>query len=132
MEEMFAMKNVSVFLVLVGSLLFANESSFAHHGLAGYDKDHPVTVTGTVTEYEFVNPHIRVSFDVKDDNGAVSNWLAVSAPPQKAYRAGWDRSSLKVGDTVTVTGPALKDGRKVISIQKLVAPSGKTLTLGAE
>jgi uncharacterized protein DUF6152 len=123
---------VLVVLTLAGGLLMVGTPVFGHHGLAGYDKDHPITVTGMVTDFEFVNPHIKIYFDVKDENGVVTNWLAVSAPPQKAYRAGWNRNSLKPGDTTTVTGITLKDGRKVISIQKLVAPNGQTLTLGAE
>jgi len=127
------MKNRLLMTVaLAGALAVSASSLFAHHGLAPYDKDHPITLTGTVTDFEFTNPHVRVHFDVKEENGTVTNWVAESAPPQKMYRAGWSRISLKPGDAITVTGIVLKDGRKVMSVKKLVAPNAPILSEGAD
>jgi uncharacterized protein DUF6152 len=120
-----------VLTVAVGCLLTA-APIFAHHAGSFYDRNHPVSLTGTVTEFEFTNPHVRIHFDVKDENGVVTNWVAESAPPQRIYRAGWNRNSLKPGDTITVDGLPSKDGKKWLSIQKLVSSGGKVLTAGAE
>jgi len=109
-------------LVLAGGLLAAN-SVFAHHSRAPYDSQNPITVSGTVTEYEFANPHVKISFVVKDEKGGATNWIAEVAPVAKMYRAGWSRVSLKPGDSITVTGHPLKDGRKVIHATKVVAPN---------
>jgi uncharacterized protein DUF6152 len=119
-------------LLLAASFLVMTKPMFAHHGLEPYDKEHPVTLTGTVTQWDFVNPHVRVHFDVKEENGMVTSWVAESTPPQKIYRGGWNRNSLKPGDSITVTGLPLKNGKKLLSIKKLVAPNGQVLDQGAE
>ncbi len=125
-------KNLSVVLAWGVSLLVVSGPAFAHHAGSTYDSEHQVTVTGTVTEFLFVNPHAQVRFEVKDDKGEVTQWTAESAPPQRLYRAGWTRNSLKPGDLITVTGAPAKDGRKFMSVRKLVAPSGQVLGQGAE
>jgi uncharacterized protein DUF6152 len=133
LRRMVMKRKLLVVLALAVGLVVVVSPLFAHHGLAPYDKDHPVTLTGTVTEFDFVNPHVRVRFEVKDANGGVTTWVAESAPPQKMYRAGWNRLSLKPGDVITVTGYALKDGKKVIAIKKLVpANGGLVLSEGAD
>ena len=89
-------------------------------------------MTGTVTQYEFANPHTRIHFEVKDEQGNVVKWVAESAPPQRLYRAGWRTDSLKPGDQITVSGFPMKDGSKFITVRRLVGPTGKVLTEGAE
>ena len=120
-------------LIMTLGLLMISARMFAHHnGGAIYDKSQQVSFTGTVTKYDFVNPHIRIHFDVKDDNGVVSNWVAESAPPQRVYRTGFNKDSLKLGDKIVVTGHPSKTGKKWLSVLKLVAPDGKTLSAGAD
>src|SRR5215831_6419618 len=84
-------KQAAIIVLTIG-FLFGAYPAVAHHGLEPYDKDHPVTLTGIVTEWEFVNPHVRVHFDVKEENGTVTGWVAESTPPQKIYRGGWNRN----------------------------------------
>lgn len=119
-------------LVLVIGALLIPMPMWAHHAGNNYDRDHPVTVTGTVTAFEFVNPHVRVQVELKDADGNLVEWTAESGPPQRLFRSGWNGKSLKAGDQITVTGWPAKDGNKSMSIRKLVAPSGQTLTEGAE
>jgi uncharacterized protein DUF6152 len=95
-----------------------------------YDFSHPVTLTGTVTEYDYSSPRVRIHFDVKDKNGTASKWTVETASPLKIYRAGWKKDSLKPGDVITVTGLPAKDGSKLLSLRKLTALGGKTLTEG--
>ena len=119
----------ALFATLGIALLLASRPLLAHHAAASYDAEHPITLTGVVTAYELVTPHTQIHFDVKDAQGKVTSWVALSGPPQRLYRAGWRSDSLKPGDTVTVTGPPSKDGKKFMGASKVVGPNG---TLGGE
>lgn len=120
------------FLAGAVGLLVASVPLFAHHSTASYDMEHLVTFTATVTAFEFVNPHVLIHFEVKDESGNVEKWTALTAPPQRLYRAGWNTKSLKLGDQITITGAPHKDGRKEMGLGKLVLSNGQTLGLGAE
>ena len=119
-------------LGVIGFLLSAG-SLLAHHSASIYDRDHTVTLAGTVTEFAFTNPHVEIRFDVTDGKGNTEHWVAESGPPNRLYRAGWTAKTLKPGDQITVTGAPLKEGgRKLLSIKKLEGASVPTLGLGAE
>jgi hypothetical protein len=104
---------------------------FAHHGGAQYDTKHPVTITGTVTEYIFTNPHVQIHFDVKDETGNTEKWIAETASPQRLFGFGWNAKTLKAGDKITVTGAQLKDGQKIVTVIKVVGGNAPVLTQGA-
>ena len=122
------------FVVLAGAVVLLAVSSplFAHHAGVLYDKEHPVTVSGTVTEFRFTNPHAQVHFVVKDENGNEEKWIAETAGPQRLLRLGWNKDTLKPGDHITVMGAQFKDGRKVLSIGKLTGGNAPVLTEGAD
>ncbi len=81
--------------------------AYAHHGNAGYDLDKTVTLAGTVTGFDWVNPHCLVYVDVKENDGQVQHWTLELASPFTMSHAGWTKSSLMVGDMVVVeTHPA--------------------------
>jgi len=111
--------------------LMVSGPTFTHHGGAQYDTQPPVTVTGTVTEYMFTNPHVQIHFDVKDEKGSVEKWVAETASPQRLFGFGWNAKTLKAGDKITVTGAQLKDGNKVVSIIKLEGGNAPVLTKGS-
>ena len=113
------------FLAAVGSMR-------AHHASSIYDRENHITLQGTVTEYVFTSPHVRIHFETKDENGNPERWTALSAPPQRLYRSGWNVRSLKTGDEITVTGAPMKDGTRVVNIRRLVGPNGQVLTEGAD
>jgi hypothetical protein len=112
-------------------LLVVSVPLFAHHGGAQYDAKNPVTVTGTVTEFRFTNPHVQIHFDVTDESGKVDKWVAETASPQRLFSFGWNAKTLKSGDKITVTGAQLKDGQKIMSIIKLTGGNAPVLTQGA-
>jgi hypothetical protein len=112
-------------------LLLISAPMFAHHGGAQYDTKNPVTLTGTVTEYMFTNPHVQIHIDVKDENGNIQKWIAETAGPQRLFSFGWNAKSLKAGDKVTVTGAPLKDGQKILTVIKVVGGNAPVLTQGA-
>src|SRR5271156_638067 len=101
------MNNRGVLRILVGFTV-VSASLMAHHAGSLYDRDNPVTIVGEVVSYEFINPHTRITINVKDAQGNVIKWVAESAPPQRLYRAGWKTDTLKKGDKVTVVGSPMK------------------------
>jgi hypothetical protein len=124
-SKLFAVLAAGVVLLMVSGPLFA------HHGGAQYDAKRPVTLTGTVTEYMFTNPHVQIHFDAKDESGNVEKWVAETASPQRLFSFGWNAKTLKAGDKITVTGAQLKDGQKIVTIIKLVGGNAPVLTQGA-
>ena len=100
------MKNrrMAFLLVSLAALLVASPA-LAHHGFAGrYDEEHPITVTGTVVEVQFLNPHAFIFFDVTE-KGKTTRWQAELGGAAQLNRGeGWTRTTLKVGDKISV-GP---------------------------
>ena len=84
----------------------------AHHEIAAkFDDKKPVTLKGTVTKLDWVNPHAFVFIDSKDESGAVKSFKIEMGPPYALVRGGWKRDTVKIGDKVTVEACALaKDG----------------------
>jgi hypothetical protein len=116
-------------VVISGLFLVFAGSVFAHHGTAAYDTSKVMTVKGTITSFDFINPHCQVFWDVKGENGAVEKWQGELTAPNKLSRAGWNKNTLKPGDAVTITGYRTKTGSMVLWIRTLVGPDGKELPL---
>ena len=97
-------RNLRAGIVLSLGVLFGTASLLAHHSAeSAYDTARKVTFKGTVTQLEWKNPHVFYHIDVTDQSGTVTNWAIEGSTPNQLYRAGWRKSDLKVGDTVTVT-----------------------------
>jgi hypothetical protein len=88
------------------------------------------TVTGTVTEFQFINPHTLIFFDVKNDQGVVEHWQAEATSPNHLIRNGWKKDMLKPGDQVTVSGYRAKNGSTVLRFQKMVLANGQEVKEG--
>jgi hypothetical protein len=112
----------AICLALVGTAV-------AHHGTANYDMTKVVTVKGTVADFQFINPHVEIFIDVKDDKGNVQKWQAETNSPNLLHRAGWTKDSVKRGDVITVSGNRAKDGSNVMRLDKVVLSDGKELPL---
>lgn len=123
------MKNKIMGVALVAAgLLLASMPILAHHSFAAeYDASKPVTLTGTVTKVEWMNPHARFYIDVKDASGQTANWELELGSPNGLMRAGWTRNSMKIGDTVTVQGSLAKDGSKLANARDVRLADGKRL-----
>jgi hypothetical protein len=117
-------------IIVVAGLLMASGVLLAHHGTAAYDTSKSVTVKGTVTDFQFVNPHVIVLLDVTDDLGNVQKWQGELTSPNHLVRAGWTKVSIKAGDQVTVTGYPAKSGANSLWITKTVLGSGEQLGTG--
>ncbi|MGA2714926.1 MAG: DUF6152 family protein [Bryobacteraceae bacterium] len=116
---------------LAGLLLLALPM-LAHHSFAAeYDSTKPVTLKGTVTKFDWVNPHSRLFVDVKDDSGKVTAWEFETGNPTSMQRNGWKRDTLKPGDQVVVTGFRAKDGANIAAASSVSTPDGKKLLAGS-
>ncbi len=125
------MKNTGMRLLIAClALLTIATVAVAHHGTANYDTDKNITVKGVVTDFQFVNPHVQIFWDAKDDSGAVQKWQGELTSPNRLTRVGWTKSSLKAGDTITISGFPTKSGSHEIWIQKVVLGSGEELPTG--
>jgi hypothetical protein len=102
-------------------------STYAHHGNSAYDENKPITLKGVVTEFDWVNPHAQIYFDVTGPKGHVAHWGCETLSPGKLTRAGWTKDSVKAGDQITITLVAAKTGAPVGFLQKLVFADGRQL-----
>ena len=92
-------------------LLSLGGSTFAHHGFVSwFDMSRSVSVKGTVTGFEWTNPHTYIYLDVKNEKGGIEEWRIELGAPGMLARAGWRKDTLKPGDKTTVTGPRAKNG----------------------
>ena len=89
----------------------------AHHSVtAEFDSSKSFTVKGTITKIEWVNPHIYMYADVKDDNGTVTPYSFEGGPPGNLRRAGVLKTMFNVGDVVEIEAYIAKDGSKHLGL----------------
>ena len=112
--------------IALGTLPFASPS-FAHHSTAMYNMQNPVTVTGVVKRFEWVNPHAYIYLEVTDQNGKKVEWQIemMSLNHLKSY--GWVHDTVKPGDTITCTGGAAKSGDPAMLSSLIKLPDGRMI-----
>ena len=104
----------------------------AHHSFAAeFDRDKPITLTGTVTKLEWTNPHARIYLDVKDQKGNVVNWDFELGPPNGLMRRGWNRNSLRQGHVVTINGFLSKTAPHVANARTVKLADGRVVFAGS-
>jgi hypothetical protein len=119
------MKKFGLFLAVTFAALLVSAPLLAHHGEANYDTDKVVSVKGTVSDFEFINPHTLITLDVKNDKGEIEKWDCEMRSPTMLVRVGgWDKNTLKPGDVITVFGFRAKNGTTVMRLQKLTLADG--------
>lgn len=118
------MKSISAIFVLAVASLPATAS--AHHSFAEWSKE-TATLSGTVTDYQWKNPHTWIMADVKDAQGKVTNWGFETGSPLVLKRYKWKNSSIKVGDKVTITFHTNRHGGTTGNIVKVVLPDKSVL-----
>jgi len=124
---------LAVFVAGAGLLVAAASSPLlAHHSFAAeFDSAKSITLQGVVTRLDWMNPHIWIYLDTKDDSGTVAHWQCEGAPPNTLTRQGWSKDSLKIGDQVTIEGFRSKDGTNTCNSRSVKLPSGKSLFSGS-
>jgi DNA/RNA endonuclease YhcR with UshA esterase domain len=117
---------------LAVSILAASTPLLAHHSFAAeYDRNKPFTVRGTVTKVEWMNPHAYFYLDVKDETGKVTNWAFELGNLSTLMRGGWRKTTMKIGDVVTVDAFRAKDGSHLGNGRSVVMADGTKIFAGS-
>jgi Family of unknown function (DUF6152) len=122
------MKKPALSLTLIFALLVACGQLLAHHGEANYDTEKVTSAKGVVTDFQFINPHVQISIDVKNDKGDTEKWIGEARSPAMLARyGGWDKDTIKIGDTITMVGHRTKNGTNFLRLIKIETAGGKVL-----
>ena len=113
--------------VCVAFVLMAPVAALAHHAAAMFETEKTVTVSGTVEEFAYVNPHAWLYVVVTDDKGEVTLWGFEAEGPSALMRAGIKNNTLRPGDLVTVTARPLRDGRPAGALVSVTKADGTVL-----
>ena len=127
------MRKNFLFILAMGILsTLSAVPALAHHSFAAqYDRSKPITLTGPVKQVDWINPHARFFLEVKDASGKTAVWEIELGAPAMLMRNGWTRSSLKIGETVTVNGSLAKDGSKLANATTVTLSDGKRVFAGS-
>ena len=102
-----------------------------HSAAAEFDAAKHITITGAVTKIDWMNPHTIFYMDATEDGGKIANWGWELPSPNQLMRAGWMRTSMKIGEVVTVEGIHARDGTNHgMAMVVTLASSGKRLFAG--
>ena len=116
------------FLGGVAATFAAARMAVAHHSTAMYDTQHPVTVTGTVKRFQWINPHAFIYLDVKDEQtGQSVEWECEMMSLNHLRSYGWTSKTVKPGDTLTATGSPAKSGAKSMIASRIKMSDGREI-----
>ena len=127
-KSRFAFFAASAGLLLAGTVA----PVYAHHSFAAeYDEAKPITLPGSVTKVDWMNPHARFCIDVKDAAGNVFDWELELGSPNGLAGSGWTRNSVKQGDEVSVDGYLAKAGSNLAGARYVKLADGRKLFAGS-
>jgi hypothetical protein len=114
------------------SLAVTGASLSAHHAFAAeFDANKPLTMKGTVTKMEWLNPHVWLHMDVKKPDGKVENWAFEAGTPNVLFRRGFTRKSLLAGTVIVIDGYQAKDGSHRANGRDITFEDGRKLFMGS-
>ena len=110
----------------------AVQPATAHHSFAAeFDAAQPVTLRGTITKMEWINPHSWLHIDVKNDDGTTTPWMIEGATPNTLLRRGFTRDAVKTGTEITIVGYRAKNGANRANGRDLILPDGSRLFMSS-
>ena len=122
------MRTSACLLVAVAAVVFVPRVAFPHHSFAAeFDGTQPVTLRGTITAVEWVNPHGWIYIDVKGNDGRVVNWAIETAGPNALARRGVRKTDLPTGIEIVVKGYRAKNGTATANASTVTLPDGREL-----
>lgn len=105
--------------------------ALGHHSFAAeFDANKPVSLTGTVTEMKWSNPHGWIYIDVRDESGEVTNWALETSAANSLIRRGWRRDDLPAGTVLVVEGWQARNGSATANIRSVTFEDGRRLFAG--
>ncbi len=128
------MKTSRVVATTCSALLLAAAArpAAAHHSFAAeFDSDQPVTLQGTITRMEWINPHTWMHIDVKNEDGTTTPWMIEGGTPNTLFRRGFNRNSVAVGTEITIHGFRARNGANRANGRDLILPDGSRLFMGS-
>ena len=108
-------------------LIAPSAPASAHHSMAMYDQQNPVTVTGVVTRIELKNPHSIFYITASDKDGKPVEWVLECQPLSTLSTYGWSATTMKVGDKVTAAGSPARNGKPAMLVRAIQLPDGRTI-----
>src|SRR5437870_571635 len=126
-------RNSLIFFTLLVALLSSTIPMLAHHAVAAeFDSNKPIKFAGSVKSVDWMNPHIYINIEAKDESGKTIVYSVEGGPPNSLFRAGWRPDSLKPGDKVEVSGVrAKKADSNRIGTAQITMPDGRVFARGA-
>ena len=122
------MRKIALAVTVITLLVVAAMPLMAHHSFAAeFDSKKVVSLTGYVTKVEWTNPHVWFYMDVKDESGKINNWGFEMGPPHLLQGSGWTRTTMKLGDQLTVNGSMAKNGTNRVNARNVTTKEGKKL-----
>ncbi len=118
---------IALLTLAIGVIVLATPSMAHHSFSAEYDATKVTTLTGVVTKVEWTNPHVWFYLNVKNTDGSVTNWGFEMGPPHGLQGRGWTRTTMKLGDQITVTGTMAKNGSNRANARTVTTADGKRL-----
>ena len=112
---------------VLGAVALTAGAAQAHHSFAMFDMTKEVTVSGTVKQFQWTNPHAYIQLNAKDEQGRDVEWSMEMGAPMYLYARGWRPSSLKAGTRVTVTLNPLRNGRPGGVVRDVTGADGKPI-----
>ena len=122
------MTRLQILALALVALIVGTSPIFAHHSWP-VNTSVAVTVKGTVTGYEWGNPHVMMGLDVRTDDGKIEKWNVGGPSTTRMAANGWDKTTLKPGDVITATGYQFSDGQKILRLEKVIMADGKEMFL---
>ena len=113
--------------IIVSGVAAAGVTASAHHSFAPYDLTAEKTITGTVTRFEWTNPHSWIWLDVPNGKGGVDTWGVEGMSPNYLARRGWTKSTLKFGDKITIAVRPMKNGQNAGMFVRATLADGRAL-----
>src|ERR1051325_7682803 len=114
------------------AVALAAAPAFAHHSFAAeFDANAPVTLRGTITKMEWINPHSWIHMEVKNPDGTVTEWMIEGGTPNTLFRRGFTREAVKAGMEITVEGYRAKGGANRANGRDLILKAGRRLFMGS-